>query len=165
MAKSLNKAMLIGNLGKDPEVRYTPGGDPVATFTLATNEAWKDKEGNLQERTEWHNIVAWKRLAEFCGEWLKKGRKVYVEGRIQTRSYEDKNTGQKKTFTEIVSDNIIVLDSRPAGEGGPQSYSQPSGGYQRRSTPTANEGSDTNGSTGGASGKPEGGGQDEDLPF
>ncbi len=164
MAKSLNKVMLIGNLGKDPEVRYTPGGDPVATFTLATNEAWKDKEGNLQERTEWHNIVAWRRLAEFCGEWLKKGRKVYVEGRIQSRSYEDKNTGQKKTFTEIVSDNIIVLDSRQAGEGGNQSYGPPSGGYQRRSTPAANEGPDNSGSAA-PSQKQEGTAPDEDLPF
>ncbi|MGA9119659.1 MAG: single-stranded DNA-binding protein [Bacteroidota bacterium] len=163
MAKSLNKVMLIGNLGKDPEVRYTPGGDPVATFTLATNEAWKDKEGNLQERTEWHNIVAWRRLAEFCGEWLKKGRKVYVEGRIQTRSYDDKNTGQKKTFTEIVSDNIIVLDPRPTGEGGAASYGQQSGGYNRQSTSTPSEGTGTGSETPGAV-KPEAG-VDDDLPF
>ncbi len=163
MAKSLNKVMLIGNLGKDPEVRYTPGGDPVATFTLATNEAWKDKEGNLQERTEWHNIVAWRRLAEFCGEWLKKGKKVYVEGRIQTRSYEDKNTGQKKNFTEIVSDNIIMLDPKPTGEGGTSSYASPSGGYTRQSNSAPAEGNDT-GSTGGATGKVDGA-QDEDLPF
>ena len=110
MAKSLNKVMLIGNLGKDPETRYTASGVAVATFTIATNESWKDQEGNLQERTEWHNIVAWRKLAEICGEWLKKGKKVYIEGRIQTRSYDDKNTGAKKYITEIVADNMIMLD-------------------------------------------------------
>ena len=85
MAKSLNKVMLIGNLGKDPELRYTTSGVAIATFSLATNEQWKDQDGNAQERTEWHNIVAWKKLAEICGEWLKKGKKIYVEGRIQSR--------------------------------------------------------------------------------
>src|SRR5512135_1286268 len=115
MAKSLNKVMLIGNLGKDPELRYTTSGVAVATFSVATNESWKDQDGNLQERTEWHNIVAWRKLAEVCGEWLKKGKRVYIEGRIQTRSYDDKNTGAKKYMTEIVADNMIMLDSRPAG--------------------------------------------------
>jgi single-strand DNA-binding protein len=115
MAKSLNKVQLIGNLGKDPEIRYTPGGVAVATFTIATNESWKDQEGNLQERTEWHNIVAWRKLAEICGEWLKKGKKVYIEGRIQTRSYDDKNTGAKRYITEIVADNMIMLDGGGGG--------------------------------------------------
>jgi single-strand DNA-binding protein len=110
MAKSLNKVMLIGNLGKDPELRYTPSGVAVATFSIATNESWKDQDGNTQERTEWHNIVAWRKLAEICGEYLKKGKKVYIEGRIQTRSYDDKNTGAKKYITEIVADNLIMLD-------------------------------------------------------
>jgi single-strand DNA-binding protein len=110
MAKSLNKALLIGNLGKDPELRYTPGGVPVASFSVATNESWKDQDGNLQERTEWHNIVAWRKLAEICGEYLKKGKKVYIEGRIQTRSYDDKNTGAKRYITEIVADSMIMLD-------------------------------------------------------
>jgi single-strand DNA-binding protein len=109
--------MLIGNLGKDPELRYTPAGVAVATFSLATNESWKDQDGNMQERTEWHNIVAWRKLAEVCGEWLKKGKKVYVEGRIQTRSYDDKNTGAKKYITEIVMDNMIMLDGRGGAEG------------------------------------------------
>jgi len=118
MAKSLNKVMLIGNLGKDPELRYTTSGVAVATFSLATNESWKDQDGNLQERTEWHNIVAWKKLAEICGEWLKKGKKVYIEGRIQTRSYDDKNTGTKKYITEIVADNMIMLDYKAASENG-----------------------------------------------
>ena len=112
MAKSLNRVMLIGNLGKDPELRYTTSGVAVATFSVATNESWKDQDGNQQERTEWHNIVAWKKLAEICAEWLKKGKKVYIEGRIQTRSYDDKNTGAKKYITEIVAENMIMLDSR-----------------------------------------------------
>jgi single-strand DNA-binding protein len=112
MAKSLNKVMLIGNLGKDPELRYTGSGVAVATFSLATNESWKDQDGNLQERTEWHNIVAWRKLAEICGEWLKKGKKIYIEGRIQTRSYDDKNTGAKKYITEIVADSMIMLDGK-----------------------------------------------------
>lgn len=117
MAKSLNKVMLIGNLGKDPELRYTTSGVAVATFSLATNESWKDQDGNMQERTEWHNIVAWRKLAEICGEWLKKGKKVYIEGRIQTRSYDDKNTGAKRYITEIVADSMIMLDNRgPAAE-------------------------------------------------
>jgi single-strand DNA-binding protein len=119
MAKSLNKVMLIGNLGRDPELRYTTSGVAVATFGLATNESWRDQDGNVQEKTEWHNIVAWRKLAEICGEWLKKGKKVYVEGRLQTRSYDDRNTGTKKYMTEIVADSIIMLDSRGAtAEGG-----------------------------------------------
>jgi single-strand DNA-binding protein len=108
--------MLIGNLGKDPELRYTTSGVAVATFSIATSESWKDQDGNMQERTEWHNIVAWRKLAEICGEWLKKGKKVYIEGRIQTRSYDDKNTGTKKYITEVVADNMIMLDSKGTTE-------------------------------------------------
>ena len=116
MSKSLNKVMLIGHVGKDPEVRFTGSGTPVASFSLATNESWKDAEGNQQERTDWHNIIAWKKLAEICGEWLKKGSKVYIEGRIQTRDYEDKNTGVKKYITEIIASSMIMLsDNRNAG--------------------------------------------------
>ena len=125
MAKSLNKVQLIGNLGKDPELRYTASGVAVATFSVATNESWKDQDGNLQERTEWHNIVAWRKLAEICGEWLKKGKKVYIEGRIQTRSYDDKNTGAKKYITEIVAGDMIMLDGGRAGSG---ETSAPAGG-------------------------------------
>lgn len=146
MAKSLNKVMLIGNLGKDPELRYTTSGVAVATFSLATNESWKDADGNLQERTEWHNIVAWKKLAEICGEWLKKGKKVYIEGRIQTRSYDDKNTGTKKYITEIVADNMIMLDYKAAPDNGGNAAPLPE-------APSANTG------TKGA------GKEDDDLPF
>lgn len=112
--KSLNKASLIGNLGKDPELSYTPSGVAVAKFSIATNERWKDQEGNVQERTEWHNIVAWRKLAEICGQYLKKGSKVYLEGKLQTRSWDDKNTGVKRYTTEIIADDLIMLDSRGA---------------------------------------------------
>lgn len=132
MAKSLNKVMLIGNLGKDPELRYTTGGVAVASFTLATNESWKDQDGNMQERTEWHNIVAWRKLAEICGEWLKKGKKVYIEGRIQTRSYDDKNTGAKRYITEVVADNMIMLDGRGSSESTPAPASEePASGLEK----------------------------------
>jgi single-strand DNA-binding protein len=110
--RSLNKVMLIGNLGKDPDLSYTASGVAVAKFSIATNERWKDQEGNFQERTEWHNIVVWRKLAEICGQYLKKGSKVYVEGRLQTRSWDDKNTGVKRYSTEIVVDDLMMLDSR-----------------------------------------------------
>jgi len=109
--KSLNKVMLIGNLGRDPEVRYTAGGSAVANFTLATNETWQDKDGNKQEHTEWHRIVAWGKLAEICGEYLSKGRSVYIEGRIQSRKWKDKENVEHTT-TEIVAANMIMLGAR-----------------------------------------------------
>ena len=112
--RSLNKVTLIGNLGKDPELSYTASGIAVAKFSMATNERWKNNEGSLQERTEWHNIVAWQKLAETCSQYLKKGSKVYIEGRIQSRSWDDKNTGQKRYITEIVANDLIMLDAKPA---------------------------------------------------
>ncbi|MBP6672595.1 MAG: single-stranded DNA-binding protein [Bacteroidetes bacterium] len=108
MSRSLNKVQLIGNLGKDPELKYTPSGVAVATFSIATSESWKDTDGNQQEKTEWHNIVAWRKLAEICGEYLKKGKKVYLEGKLQTRNYE--KDGVKRYVTEIVADQLIMLD-------------------------------------------------------
>ena len=114
--KSVNKVILIGNLGKDPEVKYTPQGTPVAKFSLATNERFKDKDGNWQDRTEWHNITAWARTAEICGEYLKKGSKVYIEGSLRTHSWDDKTSGQKKYMTEVVASDLILLGGR--GEGG-----------------------------------------------
>jgi single-strand DNA-binding protein len=114
--KSLNRVQLIGNLGKDPEIKYTPSGTAVAKITIATNERFKDKGGEWQDRTEWHNVVLWQRLAEIAGEYLKKGGKVYVEGRLQTRSWDDKTSGQKKYMTEIVGSDLILLGGR--GEGG-----------------------------------------------
>jgi single-strand DNA-binding protein len=109
---SLNKAILIGNLGRDPEVRYTPDGTAVATFSIATSEAWNDKStGEKKERTEWHRIVMFGKLAEISGEYLAKGKQVYVEGRIQTREWEDKE-GNKRTTTEIVASQMLMLGSR-----------------------------------------------------
>ena len=116
MAKSLNKVMLIGNLGKDPEVKYTTGGTTVAKFSLATNERFKDKGGEWQDRTEWHNIVAWQRLAEIVGEYVRKGSKVYIEGRLQTSSWEDKQSGEKKYRTEIVAQDLLLLGDRRDAE-------------------------------------------------
>jgi single-strand DNA-binding protein len=117
MAKSVNKVILIGNLGKDPEIKYTPSGTAVAKFTLATNERYKDKAGEWQDRTEWHNIVAWQRLAEIVGEYLKKGSKAYIEGRLQTSSWEDKQSGEKKYRTEIIAQDLVLLSGRGEGEG------------------------------------------------
>jgi single-strand DNA-binding protein len=114
MARSVNKVILIGNLGKDPELRYTSSGVAVASFSVATNESWKDPEGNTQERTQWHNVVAWRKLAEICGEYLKKGGKLYLEGRLQYRNYDDKN-GVKRYVTEIVMDEMVMLDGRGGG--------------------------------------------------
>ena len=114
--KSLNKVTLIGNLGKDPELSYTASGVAVAKFSIATNERWKDDNGSPQERTEWHNIIAWRKLAEICGQYLKKGSKVFLEGKLQTRSWDDKNTGVKRYITEIIANDLIMLDGK--GEGG-----------------------------------------------
>lgn len=112
MARGVNKVILIGNLGKDPEVRYTPNGVAVANFTLATSETWKDKQtGENQERTEWHRVVLFARLGEIAGEYLRKGSKAYVEGRLQTRKWQDKS-GQDRYTTEIVAESLQLLDSK-----------------------------------------------------
>ncbi len=116
--KSVNKVILIGNLGKDPEVKYTPQGTAVAKFSLATNDRYKDKEGNWQDRTEWHNITAWARTAEICGEYLKKGGKVYIEGSMRTHSWDDKQSGQKKFMTEVVVNDLVLLSGRGEAGGG-----------------------------------------------
>jgi single-strand DNA-binding protein len=121
--KSLNRVQLIGNLGKDPEIKYTPSGTPVAKITIATNERFKDKSGEWQDRTEWHNVVLWQRLAEIAGEYLKKGGKVFIEGRLQTRSWDDKQTGQKKYATDIVASDLILLGGRGEGGGGGGDFS------------------------------------------
>lgn len=114
---AINKAILVGNLGKDPELRYTPNGQAVATFSLATTEKFKNKSGEQQERTEWHNIVAWGPLAEICGKYLTKGKQIYCEGRIQSRSYDDRD-GNKRYITEIVISDMQMLGGRPGEEGG-----------------------------------------------
>lgn len=133
MSGSINKVILIGRLGKDPEMKYTPGGAPVAKFTLATDEVFKDRSGEQQRRTEWHNIVAWNKLAEICGEYLTKGKQIYIEGSIRSRQWEDQS-GNKRTSYEIVAQTMKMLgsraDSERAGGGvgsgsGERSYARP----------------------------------------
>jgi single-strand DNA-binding protein len=119
---SLNKVLLIGNLGKDPEVRFTQNGQSVATFSLATGESWTDQSGNRQDRTEWHNIVAWGKLADLSQRFLAKGKQVYIEGRIQSREWTDQSGGKRRT-TEIIASNIVFLGNR-GGQGG-GSYDAP----------------------------------------
>jgi single-strand DNA-binding protein len=114
----INKVILIGNLGKDPELRYTTGGQAVATFSLATSEKWRDKDGVMQDKTEWHNIVVWGRQAEVAKEYLSKGKQIYIEGRIQTRSWEDKE-GNKRYTTEIISQRMQFLGTRDASKEAP----------------------------------------------
>ncbi|HEV7921116.1 MAG TPA: single-stranded DNA-binding protein [Thermoanaerobaculia bacterium] len=128
---SVNRVILIGRLGKDPEVRATPSGSNVAKFTLATDERYTDRNGERQERTEWHNIVAWGKLAEICGQYLKKGKLVYIDGSIRSDSWDDKESGQKKYRTEIIANNMQMLDRRGDDEGGGGSYSG-GGGYASR---------------------------------
>lgn len=117
MARGVNKVILVGNLGADPELRYTPAGSPVATFNVATSDTWKDKDGNVQERTEWHRVVAWNKLAEVAGEYLKKGSQVYVEGRLRTQSWQDKD-GSKRFKTEIVAQTFMMLGRKADGAPG-----------------------------------------------
>lgn len=112
---NLNKAMIIGNLTRDPELRTTPNGISVTSFGVATNFVWKDTSGERQERVEFHNVVAWRKLAEICGQYLHKGSKVYIEGRLQTRSWDDQS-GNKKYMTEIITDNMIMLDSKGSNQ-------------------------------------------------
>ena len=115
MSGSINKVILIGRLGRDPEVKYTPSGQAVAKFSIATDETYKDRNGEQQRRTEWHNIVAWRRLAEICGEYLVKGKLVYIEGRLQTRQWEDRD-GNKRNTTEIIAREMKMLSAKGEGE-------------------------------------------------
>lgn len=128
MARGVNKVILIGNLGNDPEVRYTPSGSAVANVNLATSETWRDKQsGELQDRTEWHRVVFFNRLAEIVGEYLRKGSKIYVEGTLRTRKWTDKNNVERYT-TEIIANEMHILDSRSGATGSPAGH-----------TPTTND--------------------------
>ncbi len=151
----INKAILVGNLGKDPEIRYSPSGTAVATFSLATTENVPNKDGGREERTEWHRVVAFGRLAEICGEYLAKGRQVYIEGRIQTRDWEDRD-GNKRYTTEIVAQTMQMLGSPTQGVGASRS----GGGYERGGSQARNSGGskDDSGGYGGPAG-------DDDIPF
>ncbi|HKF48251.1 MAG TPA: single-stranded DNA-binding protein [Terracidiphilus sp.] len=124
MAKSVNKVILLGNVGKDPEIRSTGGGTMVATFGLATTDRTKDQQGNWQDRTEWHNVVAYGRTAEIIRDYVKKGHKLFIEGRITTRNWDDKETGKKIYRTEIIVNDLSLLSGREDG-GGAGGYSRP----------------------------------------
>jgi len=126
MARSVNKVTLLGNVGKDPEIRSTAGGTMVANLTLATSDRQKDAQGNWQDRTEWHNLVAFTRTAEIVRDYVKKGSKLYIEGKIQTRSWDDKESGQKRYKTEILVNELILLSGREEGSGGQGGYSRTS---------------------------------------
>src|SRR5918993_1202469 len=127
----INKVILVGRLGKDPEIRSTPNGMTVAKFTMATDDRWTDRAGEKQERTEWHNIAAWGKLGEICGQYLRKGKLVYIEGSIRTDSWDDKESGQKKYRTEIIANTMKMLDRRgdEGGGGGGGGYERSSAGY------------------------------------
>ena len=123
MSRGLNKVMIIGNLGRDPEMRYTPSGKPVTTFSVATSRTWSTSDGEKREETEWFNVVAWSSLAEICKQYLNKGQQVYIEGRLQTRHWDDQE-GNKHTSVEIVANEMIILsERRESGEGTSESES------------------------------------------
>lgn len=146
---SLNKVMLIGNLGKDPEVRYTTSGTAVASFSVATTDKFKNKSGEWEEKTEWHNVTLWARLAEIAGEYLAKGKTVYIEGRLQTRKWQDKD-GRDRYTTEIVGEKMQMLSAKGDG-GGRQGGGRPSGGGGSEPYPSYDE--------------PAGFNADDDIPF
>jgi single-strand DNA-binding protein len=160
MAGSVNKVILIGNLGQKPELKYLPSGQAVCEMRLATNEVFNDKQNQRQERTEWHSVVVWGKTAENCAQYLDKGRSVYIEGRLQTRSWDDKNTGEKKYKTEIVAQQVTFLGGGPGAERGE------GGGYRPRPA-----GGGGGGGSHGGGGEPDfgppsgGGGGDDDIPF
>ena len=156
---SVNKVILIGNLGRDPETRYTTGGDAVTNLRIATTETWKDKSGEKQEKTEWHTVVLFGRQAEIAGEYLKKGRPVYIEGRLQTRKYTDKE-GVEKYSTEIVGDRMQHLGGRESGGGGGDV--EFSGAAGAASRPSGTAGGKSSGS---APKKTNPDDLDDDIPF
>jgi single-strand DNA-binding protein len=156
----INKVILVGRLGKDPEIRSTPQGSTVAKFTVATDEKFTDREGNKQERTEWHNIAAWGKLGEICGQYLRKGKLVYIEGSIRTDSWDDKESGQKKYRTEIIAHTMKMLDRRgDAGGGGG------GGGYERSSSSGGYGQSQSRGGGSRPSSAPDMIEDDEEVPF
>jgi single-strand DNA-binding protein len=153
MAKSVNKVILIGRLGRDPELKYTASGVPFCRFSIATDDVWNDKgSGERQERTEWHNIVAWDRLAEICNQYLTKGKQVYIEGSLQTREWDDQEGNKRKT-TEVRARDMVMLSSSGEGAGG--------GGGQRRAAAAADMGGGGGASTAGSTSTIT----DDDIPF
>ena len=153
MSGSVNKVILVGRLGKDPEVKSTPSGTTVTKFSIATDEKFTDKSGEKQERTEWHNIVAWAKLGEICGQYLRKGKLVYIEGSLRTDSWEDKETKQKKYRTEVIAQTMQMLDragDSEAGGGGGGGYAQSSSRRGPDSSSQSNSGPEV---------------EDDDVPF
>lgn len=165
MARGVNKVILIGNLGRDPEIRYMPNGGAVANLAIATSESWKDKNtGEQQEKTEWHRVVFFRRLAEIAGEYLKKGSKVYIEGKLQTKKWQD-NNGQDRYTTEIIGSEMQMLDSRGAGAGAGNAGG---GGYQASNNNNSGGFSNNGPDYGDGSATPEpvpAGDFDDDIPF
>ena len=163
---SVNKVILVGNLGRDPEVRFMPNGEAVCNFSIATTDSWKDKAGAKQERTEWHNIVMYRKLAEIAGEYLKKGRPVYVEGRLQTRKWQTKE-GQDRYTTEIIADQMQMLGGR---EGGSSNASYDGGMDQSSAASDFNQAPASQTATAASSAKPATSGSgfddfEDDIPF
>lgn len=179
MARGINKVILVGNLGNDPEVRYSQSGSAITTLSVATSESWKDKDGNQQERTEWHRVKAFGRLAEIMGEYLKKGRQVYIEGSLRTEKYTDKN-GVEKYSTDIIADEMQMLGGMGEGGGGGQRGGGGGERSERPARPSGGGGGDRGGQRGGGGGdygSRSGGGSsappsrnddpfpDDDIPF
>jgi single-strand DNA-binding protein len=157
---SVNKAILVGRLGKDPETRYTPSGQGVCNFSLATDESFKDRNGERQKRTEWHRIVMWGKLAEIAQQYLKKGSLVYIEGRIQSRQWDDKNTGQKRYSTDIVANTMKMLGSKGESGGMAAAASASGSGHSSPDAEFNQSGADDAGSS-----APGPDISDEDIPF
>ena len=169
MAAGVNKVILVGHLGADPDMRYTPSGQGVCELRVATSESWNDKNGQRQERTEWHRVVVWGKRAEVCAKYLAKGRQVYVEGRIQTRSYDDKE-GVKRYMTEVIANDVQFLgsgnrDGAGAGGGGGGAGGGGGGGGGRGRDDAGGPPPDDLGYGGGGSGGGAGPGPDDDIPF
>lgn len=163
MAKDLNKVMLIGRLGTEPELRYTQQGVPITTFRMAISRQWRDSDGNQRDETEWFTVVSWNRLAEICSEFLQKGARVYIEGRLQNRSWDDPQSGEKRYRTEIVASDMIILENR---QGGRPDAADDFGG-ERGFVPGPSGGRSAGGPRGGSrsSFDEHGGFSDEDIPF
>ncbi|MDZ4701666.1 MAG: single-stranded DNA-binding protein [Rhodothermales bacterium] len=163
MARGINKVILIGNLGQDPELRYTASGTAVCNMRLATNESYKDADGNMVDKTEWHTVVAWSRLAEICGEYLKKGSQVYFEGSLQTRSYDDKD-GNTKFTTEVKAREMMMLSGKGDGNGFSGGGSM-EGGESSKGSFRPRAGAGAAKPSGGSGNSPDSFDPDDDLPF
>ncbi|MBP6634039.1 MAG: single-stranded DNA-binding protein [Kofleriaceae bacterium] len=164
MAAGVNKVILVGHLGADPDMRYTPSGQGVCELRVATSESWNDKNGQRQERTEWHRVVVWGKRAEVCAKYLAKGRQVYVEGRIQTRSYDDKE-GVKRYMTEVIANDVQFLGSGNRDGAGAGGGGGGAGGGGRGRDDAGGPPPDDLGYGGGGSGGGAGPGPDDDIPF